>query len=195
MERLACVAIGYVFGCILSAELVARAVAGSSIFSLGNGNPGMANVARSLGKGPAIACLAGDIGKVIVAGLLCRMLFPQLGRMAFGWAGIGATLGHDFPLWHGFRGGKGVATLAATLVLASPIRALVATAAAAVSLLLSGYLSIAAVAASASYVLACFGSTPEMLIFAGCAFALAIAGQWTNLWGIRTGTATRDLKR
>ena len=196
VERLVCLAIGYAFGCVLSAEVVARIVAGRSIFELGNGNPGMANTARSLGKGPALACLLGDIGKVIVAYLVCRALFPQLGTLAAGWAGVGATLGHDAPVWHGFRGGKGVATLSATLVLMNPIWSLVAVATAAATLFATGYLSIAAVAAAAAFALVmAVVSTPEQALVAALAALLALWGQWSNLRGIKTGEATRDLSR
>jgi len=196
MERLVCLAIGYACGCVLCAEVVARLVAHRSIFEFGNGNPGMANTARSLGKGPAIACLLGDIGKVLVAAAVCHLLFPQLGMGVAGWAGLGATLGHDAPFWHGFRGGKGVATLSATIVLTSPLWSLLAVAAAALSLLLTGYLSIAAVAASAAFalVMLALGTTDQALV-ALLSFALALWGQWSNLRGIRTGEAKRDLSR
>lgn len=196
VERIVCLAIGYAFGCVLSAEVVARIVTHESVFALGNGNPGMANVARSLGKGPALACLAGDVGKVVIAALVCQLLFPEMGTLATGWAGLGATIGHDFPAWHGFRGGKGVATLSAAIVLMAPVWSLVAVATAAATLLLTGYLSIAAVAAAGAFAVAMFVVGPvERALIAALFFVLALIGQWTNLLGIPRGTATRDLKR
>ena len=196
VERVMCLAIGYVCGCVLFAEVVARVLRGTSIFEQGNGNPGMANVARSLGPASAALCLAGDVGKVVVAVLVCRALFPALGAEAAGWAGVGATLGHDAPFWHGFRGGKGVAAIAATLYLSCWPAALVATGAAVATLLLSGYLSIAAVAGAAAFVVAVtLFHHSELMLVALALFALALAGQWTNLWGIRDGSATRDLRR
>ncbi len=195
MFRLICLLVGYVCGNVLFAEVVARVVAHRSIFDLGNGNPGMANTARSLGPAAAVACLVGDLGKVILAVLVCSALLPGVdGAVVAGWAGIGATLGHDYPLWRGFRGGKGVATLSATIFLVSWRYGIVAAAVAAATLLLSGYLSIAAVVAAAAFALLLLLRANIELALVGCAvFALALCGQWTNLWGIRDGTATRDL--
>lgn len=196
MWRIACLLIGYAFGNVLFAEVVARLVAHESIFDMGNGNPGMANTARSLGKAAALACLAGDILKVVVAVLVCRTLFPQAeASLVRGWAGIGATLGHDFPIWHGLKGGKGVTTLSSTLVLIDWRGALLAALAAAAALYLSGYLSIAAVIAAGVFVVWSAVMAPgETILLALLAFALALLGQWSNLRGIRDGSAKRDLK-
>ena len=118
MWRFACLLIGYGFGNVLFADIVARLRARTSIFELGNGNPGMANTARSLGKNAALACLAGDILKSVAAVLVCCLLFPdEVASLVRGWACVGATLGHDFPVWHGFKGGKGVTTLSSAIVL------------------------------------------------------------------------------
>ena len=197
MWRLACLLIGYAFGNLLFADIIARLRFRSSIFELGNGNPGMANVARSLGRNAAIACLAGDILKVVAAVLICRALFPgELPPLVRGWACIGATLGHDFPVWHGFRGGKGVTTLSSALVLIDWRGALVAALVAAAAIYLSGYLSIAAVAAAGVFVVWAALLLPvEAILLAALVFALALYGQWSNLRGIGDGTAKRDLKR
>ena len=179
------------------ADIIARLRFRSSIFELGNGNPGMANVARSLGRNAAIACLAGDILKVVAAVLVCRALFPgELPPLVRGWACIGATLGHDFPVWHGFRGGKGVTTLSSALALIDWRGALVAALVAAAAVYLTGYLSIAAVAAAGVFVIwAALLLPAEAILLAALVFALALYGQWSNLRGIGDGTAKRDLKR
>ena len=110
MERLLCLLAGYVCGGFLTAELVARHCTGKSAAYLGTGNPGMANLAHELGKGWGAVVLAGDIAKTALAWLLCRVLFPGLGALAGLWSGLGAVLGHNFPIWRRFRGGKGVAS-------------------------------------------------------------------------------------
>ena len=109
LQRLLCLLVGYLCGCFLTAELVARARTGKSAVALGTGNPGMANLAHELGKGWGAVVLAGDIAKTALAFGLCRALFPALGGLSGLWAGLGAVLGHNFPFWRGFRGGKGVA--------------------------------------------------------------------------------------
>ncbi len=197
MWRLICLLIGYAFGNLLFADFLSRLRAHTSIFELGNGNPGMANAARSLGKTAAIACLAGDILKVVAAVLVCRTIYPaELPPLVRGWACIGATLGHDFPIWHGFKGGKGVTTLSSALVLIDWRGAIIAALVAAAAIYLSGYLSIAAVAAAGAFVIWAVVMLPgEGLLLAVLAFALALYGQWTNLRGIGDGTAKRDFTR
>ena len=197
MWRFACLLIGYGFGNVLFADIVARLHARTSIFELGNGNPGMANTARSLGKNAALACLAGDILKSVAAVLVCRLLFPgEVASLVRGWACVGATLGHDFPVWHGFKGGKGVTTLSSAIVLIDWRGALVAALVAAATIFLSGYLSIAAVAAAGAFAVWTAVMLPrEALVLAGFILALALMGQWTNLRGIGDGTAKRDFSR
>ena len=197
MWRFACLLIGYGFGNVLFADIVARLRARTSIFELGNGNPGMANTARSLGKNAALACLAGDILKSVAAVLVCCLLFPdEVASLVRGWACVGATLGHDFPVWHGFKGGKGVTTLSSAIVLIDWRGALVAALVAAATIFLSGYLSIAAVAAAGAFAVWTAVMLPrEALVLAGFILALALMGQWTNLRGIGDGTAKRDFSR
>ena len=110
--------IGYFCGCFLTAELVAKHFAGKKASELGDtGNPGMANIMASLGFLPGIITLAGDLGKCIAAGLRSDALFKKAGWIVVLYAGLGCTLGHDFPFWRKFRGGKGVATTSMAIVL------------------------------------------------------------------------------
>lgn len=110
--------IGYFCGCFLTAELVARKYVGKSASELGKtGNPGMANIMTSLGFVPGIITLAGDLGKCILAGLVSYGLFRKAGWIVVFYAGLGCTLGHDFPFWRRFKGGKGVATTSIAIVM------------------------------------------------------------------------------
>jgi len=80
----------------------------------GSGNPGATNVLRAHGKGPAAATLIGDIGKGVVPVLLAR--WADLGPLVIGGCACAAFLGHLFPVFFGFRGGKGVATFVGVLL-------------------------------------------------------------------------------
>ena len=123
--RLACILLGYLFGSFLTAEVVARVVSGKSARRLGTGNPGMANIMAQLGKGAGLLTLAGDTLKTVAAcGAAYYATAPLIGQASILYAGLGAVLGHNYPAWAGFRGGKGVAVTCGWLVLYLPFWAL-----------------------------------------------------------------------
>lgn len=115
--------IGYALGNFLTAEAVTRKRTGRPCSELGtSGNPGMANVMAHLGFKAGIITLAGDLSKCALACLISYCLFHHsIGRIAVLYAGLGTTLGHDFPIWLKFKGGKGVATSCLAIFLYSPL--------------------------------------------------------------------------
>ena len=105
--RILCLLVGYLLGSFLAAECIARRLTGRSARDLGSGNPGMANIMATLGKGPGFAVLAGDVAKTVLACGLCWLLAgPVLGHTALLYAGAGAISGHNYSLWHKGCGGK-----------------------------------------------------------------------------------------
>ena len=120
--------IGYVFGCFLTAEFVSRKFAGKPVSQIGpTGNPGMANVMDALGFKIGILVLLGDLLKCVLAMLTAGLLFYRgSGWIVVLYAGLGCTLGHDFPFWRRFRGGKGVATSSAAITIFDPLCSLIA---------------------------------------------------------------------
>ncbi len=196
MERIVCLLIGYAFGSFLTADVIARVSHHTSIFVLGDGNPGMANVGRKLGRKAALICLAGDVLKTVLAILIARLAFPQLEDLAIPWAGLGATLGHVFPFWHRFKGGKGVATIAATIaatiILSDPLWGCLAAVVGVAAIVISGYLSVAAVVAMAFYAIAmmCVGH-PELASIADVFLVLTVYCHWSKLRGIKEGSTHR----
>lgn len=141
----AALGVGYLLGCVLTACVVSRVTKGRSAFSVGDGNPGMANMGASLGPRVAALVLAGDVAKVVVAVLIAwsALGLPWVQAAALG--GVGATLGHDFPFWHRFRGGKGVATTCAALILMDPVAGIASCLVGLGSVVVSGYLCWGAV--------------------------------------------------
>lgn len=105
--------IGYMFGSVPFGILLTRFSGGPDLRSVGSGNIGATNVLRTGRKGLAAATLIGDMLKGTVAVLIALHVFePQAARLA----AAGAFLGHLFPVWLRFRGGKGVATFIGLLL-------------------------------------------------------------------------------
>jgi glycerol-3-phosphate acyltransferase PlsY len=109
----------YLFGSIVGSLLIGRLRGGVDIRTLGSGNAGGTNALRTQGKSFALWVLVIDIGKGWIATrLVAPVLLPGVAAAPEEWrvwipaaCGVAAIIGHVYPLWHGFRGGKGVATL------------------------------------------------------------------------------------
>jgi glycerol-3-phosphate acyltransferase PlsY len=106
-------ALAYLLGSVPFGVLVTRALGLGDLRQIGSGNIGATNVLRTGNKGAALATLLLDGGKGAVAVLVARWL---LGEDAAQVAGLAAFIGHLFPVWLGFRGGKGVATFLGVLL-------------------------------------------------------------------------------
>lgn len=153
MWRLLCILIGYFPGCFLMAEAVVRKQKHTSVFEIGTGNPGMANVMAQCGFMPGLAVLAGDAAKTVLVCVFCRfLLFPQAGAAAAAWAGLGCVLGHDFPFWHHFRGGKGVSCTCLAIFVIHPAAGLLAMIISMFFVFLTQYLPVGAVLIPAAFV-------------------------------------------
>ena len=113
----AAAAMAYLIGSLSFAVIVSRAVGLPDPHSYGSGNPGATNVLRSGSKKAAILTLLGDTAKGVVAVLLAQFFATQLGLTTAGIALVAITvfLGHLWPVFFGFKGGKGVATAAGVL--------------------------------------------------------------------------------
>lgn len=98
----------YLLGSISSAIVISRAMGLTDPRTIGSKNPGATNVLRSGGKLAAALTLAGDILKGVAAVLVARLLTDD--SLILASTGGAVFLGHLYPVWHGFRGGKGVAT-------------------------------------------------------------------------------------
>ncbi len=139
--------IGYLIGSIPFGIVITRALGLGDLRSIGSGNIGATNVLRTGHKGAALATLLLDSGKGAVAVLLARHFGGETAGIA---AGAAAFLGHCFPVWLGFRGGKGVATFLGTLIAMYWPVGLIACAIWLVVALISRISSLSALVAAAS---------------------------------------------
>ncbi len=115
MERLICLAIGYGFGLIQTGYLYGKSQ-NVDIRKMGSGNAGATNALRTLGWKAGVITFFGDAFKCIFAVLLVRMLFGDshgdILPVLFMYTGMGAVLGHNYPFYMHFKGGKGIAVTA-----------------------------------------------------------------------------------
>lgn len=114
---LLCLVCGYFIGSISSGMVVAKFYH-KDIRKLGSGNTGTTNVLRTLGKLPAAITFLGDIAKVIIPIVIIRIIFGNRDYwyLLSIYYGLGAVLGHSFPFYMGFKGGKGIAVTAAVII-------------------------------------------------------------------------------
>ena len=169
---LAALLLGYLLGAIPFGLLLTRAAGLGDVRNIGSGNIGATNVLRTGRKGLAAATLLLDAAKGAAAVLLAGWLWPNLGLV--GHAATAAFLGHLYPVWLRFKGGKGVATLLGVVAaLAWPV-ALIAAVVWILALLLTRYSSVGGMAAavSAPIAAAVLGQVAFVLLFAG--FALLV---------------------
>jgi glycerol-3-phosphate acyltransferase PlsY len=179
----------YLLGSIPFGVVITRALGLGDLRQIGSGNIGATNVLRTGNRAAAAATLILDAAKGAVAVLLARAL---VGPDAAQVAALFAFLGHLYPIWLGFRGGKGVATFLGTLLaLAWPV-GLAACATWAVTAAVSRISSLSALVAAglAPVWLLLFGRG-QMLALVVILAALVILGHGTNIARLRAGTEPR----
>ncbi|WP_437708654.1 glycerol-3-phosphate 1-O-acyltransferase PlsY [Sorangium sp. So ce448] len=114
-------ALAYLLGAIPTGYLFGRFVKGVDLREVGSGNIGATNVLRAFGWGPGLAVLAADVAKgALVAGPLASWLSVAPGGWVAAAGGLTAVLGHDYTVFLGMRGGKGVATSCGVLLVLAP---------------------------------------------------------------------------
>jgi glycerol-3-phosphate acyltransferase PlsY len=122
LPALVAVVLAYLLGSISFAVLVSKLMGLNDPRSYGSGNPGATNVLRTGNRTAAVLTLVGDAGKGALAVVLARLAADRFGftDTTLAAVGLAAFIGHLFPVFHGFKGGKGVATAAGMLLALAP---------------------------------------------------------------------------
>ena len=201
LASLLIVAAAYLLGSVPTGYLLVRLFRHEDIRSVGSGNIGATNVLRSGGKGLGALTFLLDMLKgcasVWLGAFLGAMLVPSMPtRSMQALAALCAVLGHMFPVWLGFKGGKGVATGFGVFLVAAPWAALAAIAVFFVVLALSRYVSLASIAGSASFPIFALlfdqGQRPWFFIAVEFTVAfLVIAKHHQNIRRLLSGTESR----
>jgi glycerol-3-phosphate acyltransferase PlsY len=158
----------YLVGSLSFAVMLSRVFGLADPRSYGSGNPGATNVLRSGNKRAAVLTLVFDALKGFVPVWLCLAFGERIGLsdISAAWVGLAAFIGHLYPVFFGFKGGKGVATAAGVLMAWSPLLALATLASFAIIVFFSRYVSLASIVAAAFapfYQALIWGVSPALL--------------------------------
>jgi len=190
----------YLIGSIPSAVWIGKSLYGIDVREYGSGNAGATNTFRTLGKNAGIPVLILDIAKgyfaLQLAGVFGDFMEGTQQFINFKLAlGIAALLGHIFPVFAGFRGGKGVATLTGILLGVHPEAALICTAVFVLTLLITNYVSLSSILASFVYplsIMLIFKETiPTVNIFAMAVAILVLVTHQKNIERLLNGTESK----
>ncbi len=183
--------LAYLAGAIPFGLLIARALGLGDIRKIGSGNIGATNVLRTGNRGAALATLLLDAAKGAAAVLAARWMLPGA-EDAAQLAGLSAFLGHLFPIWLGFRGGKGVATFLGVLLALNLWVGLGVCATWLIFALVTRYSSLAALAAASFSTFWMIGLGQDRIFLLGV--VLTILVMWrhaANIRRLRAGTESK----
>jgi acyl phosphate:glycerol-3-phosphate acyltransferase len=184
------VILGYLAGSVPFAFLLARR-AGIDVRVVGSGNVGAANVLRSTGPGRAMAVMALDVAKGAAA-VACANL-ANSGAALAALTGVAAVVGHIYPVWLRFRGGKGVAVAAGAFAVLTPLATAVAGLVFLIIVSTTRYVSLGSVAATMALPpIAWLAGAPLTVVAASAgSAALILFRHRSNLRRLRAGTERR----
>ena len=173
------VPVAYLLGSLPFGLILGKLVKGVDVRDYGSGKTGMTNVLRTVGVKSAALALILDMGKSILAVVLTRIFFDSAGADAA--AALAALVGHNWPIFVGFRGGRGTAPGWGGLIILSPIAGLVAALVGVPIIGISRYVSLGSILGTASgvvalIILAITGHAPVEYIWYGVIGAAVVIG-------------------
>ena len=195
--------LAYLLGSLIGSLLVGQLRGGVDIRKLGSGNAGGTNALRTQGWSFALWVMIIDIGKGwLAAGLLAPMNLPGIGidpQVGRDWLAVACAtavvLGHVYPVWYGFRGGKGAATLIGVLIGLDPSAVLPVFAVWLLTVMLTGFVGLSTMLAVAAFpiYLALTQAEPStaLLTFGGLMTLFVCYTHRANIERMRTGTENR----
>lgn len=148
--------VSYIIGCANFAIITCKLLYNKDIRDYGSGNAGMTNVARTFGKVPAVIVTIGDFAKGAIAMLIAHLIAGLFGLSNFPFYGsyivaICVMLGHCFPVFYGFRGGKGILVSAGVILVLNPWILLILIAIFLIVFLISRIVSLGSISVAAMY--------------------------------------------
>lgn len=204
--RIAALAVGYVFGIFQTGYFYGKSQ-GIDIRTKGSGNAGTTNTLRTLGIKAGLITFAGDLFKAIFAVLIIKFLFqgqyPDGIKVLELYAGFGAVLGHNFPFYLKFKGGKGIACTSGMILSVCPLAAPICLILFIGSIAITRYVSLGSILVVTSYLIQViiFGETGllsvpaeykiEFYIVSACFTAMALWRHRANIKRLMNGTENK----
>ncbi len=191
-----CLVFGYIFGCFSTGYLVSKAY-NIDVRKYGSGNSGTTNILRTLGKKGAIITLIGDMLKSAIPMLLVKyLIFPNMDNVPLLslYTGLGAVLGHNFPFWQKFKGGKGIASSAGALITLDPLAIIFGLPIFALVIIITRYVSLGSLCAAVFFpiwVAIRFPGDIHMLIVSMAFTILAFVRHRSNIKRLINGTENK----
>ena len=191
--------IAYILGSFNFALILSKKMYGEDIRNYGSKNAGTTNMMRTYGKKAALFTILGDIGKGVVAVIIGSFLMGAAFAGGY-FAGLCCVIGHVFPLFYGFKGGKGVATAAAVILVVDPLVCLVVLGVFILSVVLTRFVSLGSCLGAALFPFLTYyhivgnEAIPGGGIAFICAFLMAvlvICKHHTNLKRLANGTESK----
>ncbi len=191
--------IAYLLGSINTSIIVSKLFKSSDIRTRGSGNAGATNTLRVLGKKAAILVVVGDALKGVLAVLIAKYIahITSVSEAQY-LAALGVVVGHIFPLYFGFRGGKGIMTSIAVVFCLNPLMALILFVIFVVLVFIFNYISLASVVCSVCFpvlVLIFESGNTAFLISAILMALLAVLKHSSNIKRLINGTESKFIKK
>jgi acyl phosphate:glycerol-3-phosphate acyltransferase len=190
MVDLLAVLAAYLMGSIPFAQLLSRR-RGIDLRRVGSGNVGATNVLRTLGVRPAVLAMMLDVVKGTVAVLIAQRLTNGVGAPVM--AGLASMIGHVYPVWLRFRGGKGVATAAGAFAVLTPVAAAVAVGVFLLTVALTRFISLGSMVAALTLAGWAIASDAPTTVAIGAAVGavMVLVGHRANVLRLVAGTERR----
>ena len=187
MQYLLAIILGYLLGCSSMAYYIGK-FKKTDIRTAGSGNLGASNTTVLFGWSAGIAVAVHDIGKAVIAVIAAKWLFPQL-EYAGAAAGVACVLGHIFPFYLGFRGGKGLASYFGMVLALNWKLALIIGAVIVLATLITDFISVGALSSIVVAPVYTFFTTHNLILVAilGVATMVMFLKHWENIIRIAKG--------
>lgn len=190
MAEIIAVALAYVVGSVPFAFLLSRR-RGIDLRRVGSGNIGASNVLRTSGVSAAVVAMSLDAIKGALAVVLAQRVAAGPGVIMA--AGLASVLGHVYPVWLKFRGGKGVATAAGVFAVLAPFAVMIACGVFLVAVWVTGFISVGSMLAAVTLAAAAWGTEVPGVVVAGAAVCAVVVllRHLPNVSRLRSGTERR----